>query len=324
NGKFEITGSNKKALEAIAKVSKTKLDPKKISLIVDQKQFQSALAVVRKMKPIEVKAKVKTDTLQAKKDIAAVGKIKVPDKTVKLKGNKTDFDTMIARAKATKVPDKTTKLKGDKRNFDTMIAGAKAAKVPDKTVKLKGNKTDFQNKFNSVEASRPKNKTVYFSANASEVWNTINAINRASVHVNARIHRANGGVVYGAGTSTSDSIPAMLSNGEYVMTAAAVHRLGVSVLDGLNYGGTKSMQAANTGGGNAALIKAVEGLRADIHALAGRNNGELNSQDLANAVRGVFDDGVKLKLDSNGREVMAGMLASPISRELNKLSELGR
>ena len=324
NGKFEITGSNKKALEAIAKVSKAKLDPKKISLIVDQKQFQSALAVVRKMKPIEVKAKVKTDTLQAKKDIAAVGKIKVPDKTVKLKGNKTDFDTMIARAKATKVPDKTTKLKGDKRNFDTMIAGAKAAKVPDKTVKLKGNKTDFQNKFNSVQASRPKNKTVYFSANASEVWNTINAINRASVHVNARIHRANGGVVYGAGTSTSDSIPAMLSNGEYVMTAAAVHRLGVSVLDGLNYGGTKSMQAANTGGGNAALIKAVEGLRADIHTLAGNNNGELNSQDLANAVREVFDDGVKLKLDSNGREVMAGMLASPISRELNKLSELGR
>ena len=38
------------------------------------------------------------------------------------------------------------------------------------------------------------------------------------------IRRARGGPVWGAGTATSDSIPAMLSNGEYVVNAGAVRR----------------------------------------------------------------------------------------------------
>jgi len=45
---------------------------------------------------------------------------------------------------------------------------------------------------------------------------------------------ANGGFVSGRGTSTSDSIPAMLSNGEFVVNAAAVSRLGVGFLNALN------------------------------------------------------------------------------------------
>ena len=47
---------------------------------------------------------------------------------------------------------------------------------------------------------------------------------------------ATGGYVSGAGTGTSDSIPAMLSNGEYVLTAKTVKRLGVDYLDRLNEG----------------------------------------------------------------------------------------
>lgn len=45
-----------------------------------------------------------------------------------------------------------------------------------------------------------------------------------------------GGSVAGPGTGTSDSIPAMLSNGEYVLNAQAVDRLGVPFLNGLNTG----------------------------------------------------------------------------------------
>lgn len=47
---------------------------------------------------------------------------------------------------------------------------------------------------------------------------------------------ASGGCVSGPGSGTSDSIPAMLSNGEYVVRASAVERLGVPFLDRLNYG----------------------------------------------------------------------------------------
>jgi hypothetical protein len=44
---------------------------------------------------------------------------------------------------------------------------------------------------------------------------------------------ARGGPVWGAGTATSDSIPAMLSNGEYVIPANIVRQLGVSFFDQL-------------------------------------------------------------------------------------------
>lgn len=47
---------------------------------------------------------------------------------------------------------------------------------------------------------------------------------------------ATGGVVRGPGSGTSDSIPALLSNGEYVIRAAAVSRLGQGFLDLLNRG----------------------------------------------------------------------------------------
>jgi hypothetical protein len=45
---------------------------------------------------------------------------------------------------------------------------------------------------------------------------------------------ASGGMVHGPGTSTSDSVHAMLSRGEYVMRAAAVQHYGVAAMDALN------------------------------------------------------------------------------------------
>jgi len=47
---------------------------------------------------------------------------------------------------------------------------------------------------------------------------------------------AAGGYVSGPGTSTSDSIPARLSAGEYVINAASVKRVGVAFLDAINGG----------------------------------------------------------------------------------------
>lgn len=52
------------------------------------------------------------------------------------------------------------------------------------------------------------------------------------------IKLATGGYVSGAGGPTDDKIPAMLSNGEYVLKAATVNRIGVQNLDRINGGGT--------------------------------------------------------------------------------------
>lgn len=49
-------------------------------------------------------------------------------------------------------------------------------------------------------------------------------------------HRAGGGAIYGPGSGTSDSIPAWLSDGEYVVRAAAVNKYGQGFLDAVNAG----------------------------------------------------------------------------------------
>jgi hypothetical protein len=47
-------------------------------------------------------------------------------------------------------------------------------------------------------------------------------------------HYNPGGQVYGPGTGTSDSIPAMLSNGEYVINADSVKKYGVQTFEAFN------------------------------------------------------------------------------------------
>ena len=68
------------------------------------------------------------------------------------------------------------------------------------------------------------------------------------------MQKANGGPVFGAGTGTSDSIPAMLSNGEYVINAKAVRRLGLPLLNALNNGYAIG-GAVSSGGGSGAVVE---------------------------------------------------------------------
>ena len=71
---------------------------------------------------------------------------------------------------------------------------------------------------------------------------------------------ATGGSVAGPGTGTSDSIPAMLSNGEYVLNAQAVDRLGVPFLNGLNTGRLRGFASGGlAGSGGVAGYKAERG-----------------------------------------------------------------
>lgn len=83
------------------------------------------------------------------------------------------------------------------------------------------------------------------------------------------IKKAMGGYITGPGTGTSDSIPAMLSNGEYVLRSSAVDRIGVGTLDALNAGAMPHFAdggsvddtiAANAGGNTVNLqVSAVDG-----------------------------------------------------------------
>jgi len=58
----------------------------------------------------------------------------------------------------------------------------------------------------------------------------------AATSTTPALAKAGGGAIYGPGTATSDSIPAMLSTGEYVVKAASVSKYGTRFLDALNAG----------------------------------------------------------------------------------------
>lgn len=71
------------------------------------------------------------------------------------------------------------------------------------------------------------------------VWNAIAAAARAAFGAEQQASGAaggfaRGGPVFGAGTATSDSVPAFLSNGEFVIRAAAVRKYGLSLFNALN------------------------------------------------------------------------------------------
>ena len=86
------------------------------------------------------------------------------------------------------------------------------------------------------------NLILYSSIGGSGFNNSI----RGTSNINSLITRlqnaypsfADGGRVSGAGTSTSDSIMAMLSDGEYIIRNSSVDNVGVNTLDYINNTGT--------------------------------------------------------------------------------------
>lgn len=77
----------------------------------------------------------------------------------------------------------------------------------------------------------------------------------AAPHTSSTEAYASGGHVSGRGTSRSDSIPALLSNGEYVINASAVRKYGVGNLNLLNSG---SMPRFASGGSVGAVLQRMK------------------------------------------------------------------
>jgi len=95
---------------------------------------------------------------------------------------------------------------------------------------------------------------------AAKLWNQIdpnlrtitNVMERLKVEANTRgvgfRGYAEGGSVRGPGTSTSDDIPAMLSNGEFVMQASAVQKFGSGFMSAINNGRKPVFRSGGTPG----------------------------------------------------------------------------
>lgn len=83
---------------------------------------------------------------------------------------------------------------------------------------------------------------------------------------------ATGGYIMGPGTGTSDSIPAFLSNGEYVLTADAVQNVGLPLLDAVNSGrvghfATGGLVRANGSGSKGTAVPVGNSVTLNVSAL---------------------------------------------------------
>lgn len=87
------------------------------------------------------------------------------------------------------------------------------------------------------------------SSNYNSYIEMYRALNKVANDLRGR-GLASGGLVTGPGTGTSDSIPARLSNGEFVMRASAVNAYGVDFFNALNQQRVGSLPVGSAAGSN--------------------------------------------------------------------------
>ena len=127
-----------------------------------------------------------------------------------------------------------------------MLVAADTFKDPEKRAKfVKQSYKDLESavKGSSLPSDIAQKVTAPLHAASVEAQILLNTMRQVAGAVNGTtagnapytpIRRAAGGLVTGPGSGTSDSIPARLSNGEYVIRAAAVRAIGTDTLNRLN------------------------------------------------------------------------------------------
>jgi len=119
---------------------------------------------------------------------------------------------------------------------------------------LKKKIKDLQDQINEITSKDVKLQFAASFASDFKLPYTQGSTGNVIVSNHGHGHYATGGHVTGPGTGTSDSIPAWLSNGEFVVKEKAVRRLGVGRLNYLNETGTlpafRDGGLVNTGGLN--------------------------------------------------------------------------
>lgn len=125
------------------------------------------------------------------------------------------------------------------------IADANNAAIKDNTTKFMES-TNKLSIFAASLATVSGNEGLMKFATALQLFNNlIGALKEVGAFGGTKA--ASGGYISGPGTSTSDSIPARLSDGEYVIRAASVKKYGVGFLDAVNKGRLPQARFANGG-----------------------------------------------------------------------------
>lgn len=204
DGSFTVTAKTKQSEADLARIEKYKINPKTVEIIAQIAAFTTDIQ----------KAQAKVDSLKQKRK-TAVG------------ADKAKLDKEITAAQR-KVDSLKQKRKAAIEALDKTGPGVKSAQrhidgVHGKTVDI-WVKTHLSGPDPSSVADSIRKQAQRFSGK----------------RYGGVIHRASGGgvpgSVVGPGGPTSDRVPAMLSNGEFVIRAAAVSKYGMGLLQLINTG----------------------------------------------------------------------------------------
>ncbi|PXY83601.1 phage tail tape measure protein [Bifidobacterium asteroides] len=227
--------SSERVKNLVAQIEKANAKPLKIRDEASKALKQVGLAAkgLPDGKTIRITGKNK-DAMMAIREVTGA---KIDDKHSKLTLDKHQYDMALALANGATIDTKTGQLKGEDNHYWRKIAEANGWQITPKTGLISGDDGPFKVAKKAVEDANIDGKQVSVDADTHSFWDTIQSILRKPLHINIGgvPNRAIGGLITGPGTGTSDDIPARLSNGEYVIRAAAVRQYGTEMLNAINW-----------------------------------------------------------------------------------------
>ena len=234
--------TNNRALDDMTLTSEELAENKKRQLATDTAKIKDLIKNGEFAKAAELGKKTQELAFDAAKTA----------REIDIKANQSSYAAQKAREDYNKVVSLTTvALNGASK---AEIAQAEIAKT--EADKRKLTLDQVRAKIVEIEEATKNGVALKVSADTKAVDDAIARIKQptSSVHtihnqiVNDAPAHASGGLIRGKGTGTSDEVPAMLSNGEYVIKADVVAKHGVAAFDAINYGNVKPQNYYASGG----------------------------------------------------------------------------
>lgn len=223
NGQFMVYGNNKQAMQALAEITGATIDPKTGTLMLNKDQYDIALAIANGAT--------------------------IDPKTGFLLGNDNDYWKHVAESNGWKIDPKTGYIYGNNGQAMKSVKQVQQQKINDKSFAITATgAAAVEQQIGRIQQMRIGDKSftvkTYYTSQGEKV-------------AGGTIPKASGGMVFGPGTGTSDSIPARLSNGEFVVRAAQARRFR-GLLESINNGSYGDSRGYAHGGMVAAQASPAE------------------------------------------------------------------
>ena len=181
-------------------------------------------------------------------------------------------------------------------DYATSVAGSMADAMTDFIMGTKSAKDALKDMVKSILENAVKILTQWLSVFAiysafPMLASGMTPADAANKTVFGVTKKATGGYISGPGTGTSDSIPAMLSNGEYVLRSAAVNRIGVGALNAMNAGAIPHFAEGGSVDDTIAASAGVGNVTLSVSAVDAASFGDfLNRGGLDQVKQALFED----------------------------------